>query len=70
MRWPAERTFTFAHLGRANENFSGEIESIELLGHGAVEHELSMEGLTVQLPIENTNDIAPVFAITFKPGSE
>jgi len=70
MRWPAERTFTFAHLGRANEYFSGEIESIELLGHGAVEHELAMEGLTVQLPIENTNDIAPVFAITFKPGTD
>ena len=70
MRWPAQRTFTFRHLGRASEHFSGEIESIELLGHGVVEHKLTMEGLTVQLPEKKTNDIAPVFAITFEPGTD
>lgn len=70
LRWPEEGSFTFRHLGRASEYFPGEVKSIELLGYGPVECELGMEGLTVRLPESRVNDIAPVFALTFEPGTD
>ena len=70
MRWPAKREFKFELLGRASQYFPGEVETIELLGHGAVESSLGVEGLTVTLPETNCNSIAPVFAITFKAGTD
>ncbi|MCF0198646.1 MAG: alpha-L-fucosidase, partial [Bacteroidaceae bacterium] len=70
MRWPTDHEFTFSHLGRTSQYFSGEVESCELLGYGEVEHTLSMDGVTVQIPDTPTNPNAPVFAFTFKPGTD
>ena len=70
MRWPDAEQFTFANLGRTSQYFSGEVESCELLGHGAVAHTLGMDGVTVQIPATHTNPNAPVFAFTFKPGTD
>jgi len=66
MRWPTDTEFTFRSLGRNAQYYSGKPKSVRLLGHGKVKHKLSDEGLTVTLPQTPTNDIAPVFAITFR----
>ena len=63
MRWPSSRSFTFSALGEGAETYSGKVKSIELLGHGAVESHIDIDGLTVALPEQPTNDIAPVFQI-------
>jgi alpha-L-fucosidase len=70
MRWPSVKTFTFKNLGQMSQYFPGKIKSIQLLGYGDVDYKLNFEGLTVTLPSTKTNAIAPVFAITFQPGTD
>ena len=70
MRWPAGKTFTFQCLGKSSEYYSGKVKSIQLLGHGDVDYTESVNGLTVTLPDVHPNDIAPVFQITFVPGTD
>lgn len=70
MRWPAGKTFTFKCLGKSSEYYSGKVKSIRLLGHGDVNYTEAIDGLTVQLPETHPNDIAPVFEITFVPGTD
>lgn len=71
MRWPSKKTFTFKSLGFASEYYSGEIDDIELLGSSEpVTYKQELGGLTVELPGAQTNEICPVFAITFKEGTE
>ena len=65
LRWPEERTVTIKSFGITSPYYSGNVKSVELLGYGAVDFSNEMEGLVVTLPKENTNDIAPVFAISF-----
>lgn len=65
MRWPEERTYTIKSLGTSSPYYSGEVESVDLLGYGNIPFTHEDEGLVVTLPEENTNKIAPVFAITF-----
>ena len=71
MRWPSQSTFTFKSLGYASEYYSGEIEHIELLGcKEALTYTNGLDGLTVTMPDVQVNNICPVFAITFKEGTE
>ena len=70
MRWPASKTFTFKSLGKSSQYYSGKVRSIQLLGHGDVSYSEAIDGLTVTLPDTHTNDIAPVFQITFVPGTD
>ncbi|MBO4811326.1 MAG: alpha-L-fucosidase [Prevotella sp.] len=70
MRWPASKNFTFQSLGKSSEYFSGQVQSVELLGHGNVNYTEAVNGLTVTLPDVHPNDIAPVLKITFVPGTD
>lgn len=71
LRWPAAGSqFTFEALGEVSEYYSGQVASVRLLGHGNVTFTQDIDGLTVTLPSQPCNDIAPVFEITFVPGSE
>ncbi len=70
MRWPASSTFTFKCLGKSSEYYAGQVKSIKLLGHGDVSYTETVNGLTVTLPEVHPNDIAPVFEITFVPGTD
>ena len=70
MRWPATSSFTFKSLGKSSPYFSGQVKSVKLLGYGAVSFSQAINGVTVQLPDVKPNDIAPVFEITFVPGTD
>ena len=70
MRWPAGKTFTFQSLGKSSEYYSGQVKSIQLLGYGDVNYTEAVNGVTVTLPETQPNDIAPVFQITFVPGTD
>ena len=65
MRWPNEREYTIKSLGSASPYYSGEVQSVQLLGYGAVPFVNTADGLVVTLPEENTNEIAPVLAVAF-----
>ena len=43
--------------------FDGEVESVEMLGHGPVDWERNGEGLRLTLPENRPNEISPVFAV-------
>jgi len=61
MRWPSEREFTFRSLA----SDGGRVKRVKLLGHGKVKFRQTADGLTVELPSEPVNKIAPVFAVSF-----
>lgn len=65
MRWPEERSYTLKSLGTASGYVESAVQSVELLGYGAVPFTNKEEGLVVTLPEENTNVIAPVLAVAF-----
>jgi alpha-L-fucosidase len=65
LRWPAAGKFTFASFSRTSKYFSGDVKHVSLLGHGDVTFENTIDGLTVDVPANTTNAIAPVFVITF-----
>ena len=65
MRWPEERSYTIKSLGAASGYVDSAVQSVELLGYGAVPFTKKEEGLVVTLPAENTNAIAPVLAVAF-----
>lgn len=67
MRWPSRSQFTFTSFGMASRYYSGKVKSVKLLGHGEVEFTQDIDGLTVNLPSNHPNEIAPVFAIAFDP---
>ena len=70
MRWPSGKSFTFQSLGKSSEYYSGKVKSLQLLGYGDVEYSEGVDGVTVTLPSTHPNDIAPVFQITFEPGTD
>ena len=65
MRWPAAGDFTFKAFSIAADSYSGTPKSVRLLGAGDVPFTFDENGLTVQVPAQHPNDIAPVFEITF-----
>ena len=66
MRWPEERKVVVKSLGEESPYYNGEVKSVELLGHGKLSFENRKEGLVVELPEQNTNEISPVLAVAFK----
>jgi alpha-L-fucosidase len=70
MRWPAGKNFTFQSLSMSSDYYSGKVQSIELLGYGAIEYTEAVNGVTVTLPDVHPNAIAPVFKVTFVPGTD
>ena len=65
MRWPQDKEVTIKAFGTASPHYSGEVKSVELLGHGTLAFTNGEDGLKVTLPKEPTNRIAPVLAVTF-----
>lgn len=66
MAWPSAGDFTFKAFSIVEPSYSGEAESVTLLGSGAVEFTHDINGLTVKVPSTKPNAIAPVFKVTFK----
>ncbi|MBO7378415.1 MAG: alpha-L-fucosidase [Bacteroidales bacterium] len=66
MAWPSAGDFTFKAFSMAETSYSGEVESVTLLGGGEIEFTHNIKGLTVKVPSTKPNSIAPVFRITFK----
>lgn len=66
MAWPEAGAFTFKAFSIAEPSYSGEVESVTLLGGGEVDFTHGIDGLTVQVPATKPNGIAPVFRITLK----
>ena len=63
MGWPSDATITIKSLAKGNPYFKKSIKSVFLLGHGKLKATQTEQGLTIQLPAEPTNKIAPVFRI-------
>lgn len=64
MAWPEGSEYTIKSFSPLNENYSGNVTEVRLLGYGAVPFELNDNGLTVKLPAAPANNsIAPVLAI-------
>ncbi len=68
MQWPEEQDITLASFGIMSPYYNGTVKSVELLGIGAVDFFQDTDGLTVTLPAEHADTIAPVLAITFDGG--
>lgn len=67
MRWPARSEFVFESLGKISPYYSGQVQSVRLLGYGEIGFVQDIEGLKVSLPATHPNEIAPVLEITFDP---
>ena len=63
MGWPSDATITIKSLAKGNPYYKKSIKSVFLLGHGKLKATQTEQGLTIQLPAEPTNKIAPVFRI-------
>ena len=67
MAWPSAGNFTFKAFSMIEPSYSGEVDKVTLLGAGDMEFfQNHVDGLTVNIPANKPNDIAPVFRITFK----
>ena len=66
MAWPEAGSFTFKSFSIAEPSYTGEVESVTLLGGGNIDFTQDINGLTVQVPNTKPNNIAPVFRITFR----
>lgn len=69
LRWPLEREVKIKAFGLTSPHYSGKVKSVELLGHAPLAFAEATDGLVVSLPQENTNEIAPVLAVTFDSGN-
>lgn len=70
MRWPGGKTFKFESFGMSSEYYNGKVESVELLGYGKVNFTEEVDGVTVDVPETQPNEIAPVYQFTFIEGTE
>ncbi|MBP5197152.1 MAG: alpha-L-fucosidase [Bacteroidaceae bacterium] len=70
MRWPAAGAFTFKAFSVMAESYSGKVKDVELLGYGDVTFSQDAGGLTVDIPANHINSIAPVMRITFEEGEQ
>ena len=64
MGWPEESEYVIKSFSKLADTYSGNVTSVRLLGHGAVEFRQENDGLHVVLPSAHPNEIAPVLAIT------
>lgn len=65
MRWPQDKEVLIKSFGATSPYYNGEVKSVGLLGHGILPFTNGQDGLTVTLPAEPTNKIAPVLVVTF-----
>lgn len=65
LRWPATHTFTFKAFGPLAKTYPGAVRSCTLLGHGTVSVTSDVDGVTVEVPDNSANAIAPVYVFTF-----
>ena len=64
LAWPKEgNTLTIKSLATGSPYYNKRISRIELLGYGKVSFKRTAEGVVIQLPENQVNDIAPVFRI-------
>lgn len=68
MQWPDEPDVTLSSFGIMSPYYNGTVKSVEVLGCGEAEFFQDSEGLTVTMPSEHADTIAPVLAITFDGG--
>lgn len=64
MAWPDTKTYTMKAFSPLSEYYPGQVDSVYLLGYGAVRFTQGTQGLTIDLPESRTNAIAPAFRIT------
>lgn len=63
LAWPDDRKIMIKSLSLSSSIYSGKIKKVELLGYGKVNFSQTSQGLTVELPDSQLNDIAPVLKI-------
>ena len=63
MCWPSSEEFTFNAFSVLSPHYSGKVTSVKLLGYGDVKFAHGENGLSVEIPKNRPNPIAPVFEI-------
>ena len=69
MRWPRNKNVMIKSFGMTSPYYCGNVKSVDLLGYGPLQFENGIEGLSITLPEERTNKIAPVLVVTFENNS-
>ena len=69
MRWPRNKNVMIKSFGMTSPYYCGNVKSVDLLGYGPLQFENGIEGLSITLPEEHTNKIAPVLVVTFENNS-
>lgn len=64
LAWPADGKVNIKSLAADSKLYEGKIRKMELLGYGKVDFVRTAEGLSVTLPAQPLNQIAPVLRIT------
>lgn len=63
LAWPENKKVLVKSLAAGSELHPEAVESVELLGYGAVKFNHTAEGLAISLPDKQLNAIAPVFKV-------
>lgn len=63
LSWPEGKQVLIKSLSQDNPLHPGKIRRVELLGYGKVSFSRTADGLLINLPDKQVNDIAPVFKI-------
>ena len=63
LAWPMENRILIKSLAEGSKLFPGKISKVELLGYGKVTFTRTAQGLLVNMPEKQVNDIAPVLKI-------
>lgn len=63
LAWPADGKVNIKSLAADSKLYEGKIRKVELLGYGKVDFVRTAEGLSVTLPAQPLNQIAPVLRI-------
>ena len=63
LAWPADGKVNIKSLATDSKLYEGKIRKVELLGYGKVDFVRTAEGLSVTLPVQPLNQIAPVLRI-------
>lgn len=63
MGWPESHEVVIRSLCKGNPDFTKPIRHVHLLGYGRLKARQTADGLTVKLPAQPVNDIAPVLRI-------
>lgn len=63
--WPDNGVVRLETLRQDSPYCHRRVKGVELLGHGAVDYDRDGTSLTIYLPKDKPNPIAPVFKVTF-----